>query len=83
MATPFMAYTLHYGQMSNWGSIVITNLFSPIPFNGKELVDFIWGGFSVGYPTIQRFFALHYLLPFGYRRPYHYALNGTSLSWFI
>lgn len=59
-----MAYTLPYGKMSHWGSIVITNLFSAIPFIGKELVELIWGGFSVGYPTIQRFFALHYLLPF-------------------
>ncbi|YP_008475017.1 apocytochrome b (mitochondrion) [Candida oxycetoniae] len=64
MATAFMGYCLVYGQMSLWGSTVITNLLSAIPFVGNDIVPFIWGGFSVGNPTIQRFFALHFLLPF-------------------
>lgn len=57
-------YCLVYGQMSHWGATVITNLLSAIPFIGNDIVPFIWGGFSVSNPTIQRFFALHYLLPF-------------------
>uniref|UniRef100_S5TG76 Cytochrome b n=1 Tax=[Candida] sake TaxID=39397 RepID=S5TG76_9ASCO len=64
MATGFMGYCLVYGQMSHWGATVITNLLSAIPFIGNDIVPFIWGGFSVSNPTIQRFFALHYLLPF-------------------
>nr|AEX57435.1 apocytochrome b [Candida parapsilosis] len=65
MATAFMGYCLVYGQMSHWGrATVITNLLSAIPFIGKDIVPFIWGGFSVSNPTIQRFFALHFLLPF-------------------
>lgn len=64
MATGFMGYCLVYGQMSHWGATVITNLLSAIPFIGADIVPFIWGGFSVSNPTIQRFFALHYLLPF-------------------
>lgn len=64
MATAFMGYCLVYGQMSHWGATVITNLLSAIPFVGNDIVPFIWGGFSVSNPTIQRFFALHYLLPF-------------------
>lgn len=64
MATAFMGYCLVYGQMSHWGATVITNLLSAIPFIGADIVPFIWGGFSVSNPTIQRFFALHYLLPF-------------------
>lgn len=64
MATAFMGYCLVYGQMSHWGATVITNLLSAIPFIGNDIVPFIWGGFSVSNPTIQRFFALHYLLPF-------------------
>ena len=64
IATAFMGYCLVYGQMSHWGATVITNLLSAIPFIGGDIVPFIWGGFSVSNPTIQRFFALHYLLPF-------------------
>nr|YP_008474868.1 apocytochrome b [Meyerozyma guilliermondii]AGS44076.1 apocytochrome b [Meyerozyma guilliermondii] len=64
IATAFMGYCLVYGQMSHWGATVITNLLSAIPFIGQDIVPFIWGGFSVSNPTIQRFFALHYLLPF-------------------
>jgi ubiquinol-cytochrome c reductase cytochrome b/c1 subunit len=64
MATGFMGYVLPWGQMSFWGATVITNLFSAFPFVGEPIVTFLWGGFSVDNPTLQRFFSLHYLLPF-------------------
>lgn len=64
MATAFMGYVLPWGQMSFWGATVITNLFSAIPFIGPEIVVWLWGGFSVDNPTLNRFFSLHYLLPF-------------------
>lgn len=64
MATAFMGYVLPWGQMSFWGATVITNLFSAIPLVGDSIVTFLWGGFSVDNPTLTRFFALHYLLPF-------------------
>nr|QMQ98317.1 cytochrome b [Metschnikowia sp. 03-147.1] len=64
MATAFMGYVLVYGQMSHWGATVMTNLLSAMPFMGSDLVPVMWGGFSVSNPTIQRFFALHFLLPF-------------------
>jgi quinol-cytochrome oxidoreductase complex cytochrome b subunit len=64
MATAFMGYVLPWGQMSFWGATVITNLFSAIPVVGDPIVTFLWGGFSVDNPTLNRFFALHYLLPF-------------------
>ncbi len=64
MATAFMGYVLPWGQMSYWGATVITNLFSAIPLVGETVVRFLWGGFSVGDPTLNRFFSLHYLLPF-------------------
>lgn len=64
MATAFMGYVLPWGQMSYWGATVITNLFSAIPFVGDGIVTWLWGGFSVDNPTLNRFFALHYLLPF-------------------
>jgi len=64
MATAFMGYVLPWGQMSYWGATVITNLFSAIPVVGKGIVSWLWGGFSVDNPTLNRFFALHYLLPF-------------------
>jgi ubiquinol-cytochrome c reductase cytochrome b subunit len=64
MATAFMGYVLPWGQMSFWGATVITNLFSTIPFVGKNIVEWLWGGFSVGNPTLNRFFSLHYLMPF-------------------
>ena len=64
MATAFMGYVLPWGQMSFWGATVITNLFSAVPFVGDALVTFLWGGFSVDNPTLNRFFALHYLMPF-------------------
>ena len=64
MATAFMGYVLPWGQMSYWGATVITNLFSAIPIVGKSIVTLLWGGFSVDNPTLNRFFSLHYLLPF-------------------
>nr|YP_009919739.1 cytochrome b [Metschnikowia proteae]QMQ98350.1 cytochrome b [Metschnikowia proteae] len=64
MATAFMGYCIVYGQMSHWGATVMTNLLSAMPFMGTDLVPVIWGGFSVSNPTMQRFFALHFLLPF-------------------
>jgi ubiquinol-cytochrome c reductase cytochrome b subunit len=64
MATAFMGYVLPWGQMSYWGATVITNLFGAIPVVGEALKTWIWGGFSVDNPTLNRFFVLHYLMPF-------------------
>lgn len=64
MATAFMGYVLPWGQMSFWGATVITNLFSAIPVVGGSIVEWLWGGFSVDNATLNRFFSLHYLLPF-------------------
>jgi len=65
MATAFMGYVLPWGQMSFWGATVITNLFTAIPIIGESLAFWLWGGFSVDNATLNRFFSLHYLLPFG------------------
>ena len=64
MATAFMGYVLPWGQMSFWGATVITNLFSAIPLVGKGITTWLWGGYSVDNPTLNRFYSLHYLLPF-------------------
>ena len=64
MATAFMGYVLPWGQMSYWAATVITNLFSAVPLVGEAIVAWLWGGFTVGNPTLNRFFSLHYLLPF-------------------
>jgi quinol-cytochrome oxidoreductase complex cytochrome b subunit len=64
MATAFMGYVLPWGQMSFWGATVITNLFSAIPLIGENIVTWLWGGFTVDNPTLNRFFSLHFLLPF-------------------
>ena len=64
MGTGFMGYVLPWGQMSFWGATVITNLASAIPFIGGAVVEWLWGGFSVDNATLNRFFSLHYLLPF-------------------
>ena len=64
MATAFFGYVLPWGQMSFWGATVITNLFGAIPLVGDALRTWLWGGFSVGDPTLNRFFSLHYLFPF-------------------
>nr|AIZ97066.1 cytochrome b [Cornufer vitiensis] len=71
MATAFMGYVLPWGQMSFWGATVITNLLSAAPYIGTNLVQWIWGGFSVDNATLTRFFTLHFLLPF--------TLAGLSL----
>ena len=64
MGTAFIGYVLPWGQMSFWGATVITNLASAIPFIGDAIVTWVWGGFSVDNATLNRFFSLHYLLPF-------------------
>nr|YP_010394319.1 apocytochrome b [Phytophthora fragariae]DAZ88327.1 TPA_asm: apocytochrome b [Phytophthora fragariae] len=64
MATAFIGYVLPWGQMSFWGATVITNLFSAIPLIGKDIVDWLWGGFAVDNPTLNRFFSLHFTFPF-------------------
>lgn len=64
IAIAFLGYVLPYGQMSLWGATVITNLLSAIPVFGQDIVELIWGGFSVSNATLNRFFSLHYLLPF-------------------
>ena len=64
IATAFLGYVLPYGQMSLWGATVITNLMSAIPWVGQDIVEFLWGGFSVNNATLNRFFALHFVLPF-------------------
>jgi ubiquinol-cytochrome c reductase cytochrome b/c1 subunit len=64
IATAFMGYVLPWGQMSYWAATVITNLFSAVPVVGEKIVTLLWGGFTVGNPTLNRFFSLHYLLPF-------------------
>ena len=64
MASAFMGYVLPWGQMSYWAATVITNLFSAIPLVGEGITTWLWGGFTVGSPTLTRFYSLHYLLPF-------------------
>jgi ubiquinol-cytochrome c reductase cytochrome b subunit len=64
MATAFFGYVLPWGQMSFWGAKVITNLFGAIPVIGPSITSWLWGGFTVDAPTLNRFFSLHYLLPF-------------------
>lgn len=64
IAIGFLGYVLPYGQMSLWGATVITNLISAIPWIGQDIVEFIWGGFSVNNATLNRFFSLHFVLPF-------------------
>lgn len=64
MATAFLGYVLPWGQMSFWGATVITNLFSVIPYIGETLVQWLWGGFSINNATLNKFFSLHFVLPF-------------------
>jgi len=64
IVTAFLGYVLPWGQMSFWGATVITNLFSAIPFFGSQIVTWLWGGFSIANPTLTRFYALHFFLPF-------------------
>lgn len=64
MGTAFLGYVLPWGQMSYWAATVITNFVTVIPFIGKDLIVWLWGGFSINNATLNRFFSLHYLLPF-------------------
>jgi quinol-cytochrome oxidoreductase complex cytochrome b subunit len=64
MATAFMGYVLPWGQMSFHGAVVITNLLGAFPIVGETITTMLWGGFAVDNPTLNRFFSLHYLLPF-------------------
>ena len=64
IGTAFLGYVLPWGQISFWGATVITNLLSAIPYLGPSIVEWVWGGFSVGQSTLNRFFSLHFLLPF-------------------
>ena len=64
IATAFIGYVLPWGQIRFWGATVITNLFSAVPYIGKTLVEWMWGGFAVDNATLNRFFAIHFLLPF-------------------
>uniref|UniRef100_E7E901 Cytochrome b n=2 Tax=Hylobates agilis TaxID=9579 RepID=E7E901_HYLAG len=64
MATAFMGYVLPWGQMSFWGATVITNLLSAVPYIGTNLVQWVWGGYSVDNATLTRFFTFHFILPF-------------------
>ena len=64
MSAAFLGYVLPWGQMSFWGATVITNLFSIIPFFGESIVQWLWGGFSIDNPTLNKFYSLHYLMPF-------------------
>lgn len=64
MAIAFLGYVLPWGQMSFWGATVITNLFTAIPFIGEKMAYWLWGGYSVNNATLNRFFSLHYVLPF-------------------
>nr|QDH82247.1 cytochrome b [Parapolybia varia] len=64
MMTAFLGYVLPWGQMSFWGATVITNLLSAIPYIGMNLVEWIWGGFSVNLPTLNRFYSFHFIMPF-------------------
>ena len=64
MMAAFMGYVLPWGQMSFWAATVITNLFSALPWIGEPIVTWLWGGFAVGNPTLNRFYSLHYLMPF-------------------
>ena len=62
--TAFMGYVLVWGQQSFWAATVITSMFTAVPYVGEALVEWMWGGFSVGNPTLNRFFVLHYLFAF-------------------
>nr|CRG62856.1 cytochrome b [Lacerta bilineata] len=71
MATAFMGYVLPWGQMSFWGATVITNLLSAMPYVGTTLVEWVWGGFAIDNATLNRFFTIHFMLPF--------IIMGTSM----
>ena len=87
MATAFMGYVLPWGQMSFWGATVITNLFSAIPVVGDSIVTWLWGGFSVDNPTLNRFFALHSSAAVRHRRrwwrctPWRFTGSARTTRW--
>lgn len=64
IATAFLGYVLPWGQISFWGATVITNLATTIPYIGPAIVEWLWGGFSINNATLNRFFSLHFILPF-------------------
>ena len=64
IVSAFLGYTLPWGQMSFWGATVITNIFTAIPLIGDNIVTWIWGGYSIDNPTLNRFYSLHFLIPF-------------------
>jgi len=64
MGTAFSGYVLPWGQMSFWGATVITNMVTIIPYGGKKIVEWLWGGYTINNPTLHRFYTLHYGLPF-------------------
>lgn len=64
MAIAFMGYVLPWGQMSYWGATVITNMVTAIPYIGKDVLHWLWGGYTVGNPTLVRFYVFHFLFPF-------------------
>ena len=64
IATAFTGYVLPWGQIRFWGATVITRIFSAIPYVGQAIVEWVWGGFAVDNPTLNRFFSFHFLLPF-------------------
>ena len=74
MATAFLGYVLPWGQIRFWGATVITNILSAIPYFGEPLLNWIWGGFAVGNPTLQRFYVFHFCLPFAIA-----AISGIHL----
>jgi ubiquinol-cytochrome c reductase cytochrome b subunit len=64
MGTAFTGYVLPWGQMSFWGATVITNMVTAIPFGGKMIVEWLWGGYTINAPTLRRFYSVHFILPF-------------------
>jgi ubiquinol-cytochrome c reductase cytochrome b subunit len=64
MATAFTGYVLPWGQMSLWGATVITSMVTAIPVAGKPIVQWLWGGYTVANPTLNRFYSIHFVLPF-------------------
>jgi ubiquinol-cytochrome c reductase cytochrome b subunit len=64
MLTAFIGYVLPWGQMSFWGATVITSLVTAVPIVGQTIVDWLWGGFTINNATLNRFFSLHFFVPF-------------------
>lgn len=64
MGTAFTGYVLPWGQMSFWGATVITNMVTALPVGGQHVASWLWGGFIIGNPTLNRFYSIHFVLPF-------------------